>query len=132
MLYGFIQMLRKGTDHYITLVVVFGITQNVGALAGSAMMGSYQIERAHVHSDDLAAQVAISVSSRRAQSIASLSDPISICICTCCARLAARKRGQRHSIASSSASVSKASAWPRAVRMPARAGLAEQVSASTA
>ncbi len=59
MVYGFIQMMRKGTDHYITLVVVFSITQNVGALAGSAMMGSYQIERAHVHSDDLAAQLVI-------------------------------------------------------------------------
>ncbi|MEX3956363.1 MFS transporter [Trinickia sp. EG282A] len=59
MLYGFIQMMRKGTDHYVTLVVVFSITQNVGALAGSAMMGSYQIERAHVHRDDLSAQLAI-------------------------------------------------------------------------
>lgn len=82
MLYGFIQMLRKGTDHYITLVVVFSITQNVGALAGSAMMGSYQIERAHVHSDDLAAQLAIgdpAVSSRLSANAAAVvpvvSDP---------------------------------------------------------
>jgi hypothetical protein len=57
LLYGFIQMMRKGADHYITLVVVFSMTQNVGALAGSALMGSYQIERIHVHSSDLAAQL---------------------------------------------------------------------------
>jgi len=56
-LYGFIQMMRKGADHFITLVVLFSITQNVGALAGSALMGSYQIERLHAHSDDLAAQL---------------------------------------------------------------------------
>jgi len=56
-LYGFLQMMRKGADHFITLVVVFSITQNVGALAGSALMGSYQIERVHVHNDDLAAQL---------------------------------------------------------------------------
>lgn len=57
MLYGFIQMVRKGSDHYITLVVLFSISQNVGALAGSALMGSYQIARVHVHSSDLAAQL---------------------------------------------------------------------------
>jgi hypothetical protein len=59
MLYGFIQMMRKGADHFITLVVVFSISQNVGALAGSALMGSYQIERVHVHSNDLAAQLVV-------------------------------------------------------------------------
>jgi hypothetical protein len=59
-LYGFFQMMRKGADHFITLVVVFSITQNVGALAGSALMGSYQIERLHLHSDDLAAQLVAS------------------------------------------------------------------------
>ncbi len=58
-LYGFLQMVRKGADHFITLVVVFSITQNVGALAGSALMGTYQIERVHVHSDDLAARVVV-------------------------------------------------------------------------
>ena len=60
MLYGFLQMMRKGTDHFITLVVIFSITQNVGALAGSALMGSYQIERLHVHSSELADQLVAS------------------------------------------------------------------------
>lgn len=57
---GFLQMLKKGGDHLITLVVVFSLTQNVGALAGSALMGSYQFIRAQVHSQDLAAQLVIS------------------------------------------------------------------------
>jgi hypothetical protein len=56
-LYGILQMMRKGADHFITIVVVFSVTQNVGALAGSAFMGTYQIERVHAHSDDLAAQL---------------------------------------------------------------------------
>lgn len=57
LVYGFLQMLRKGPDHFITLVVVFSITQNIGAIAGSAFMGTYQTERAHVHTNDLAEQL---------------------------------------------------------------------------
>ena len=55
--YGMLQMLRKGSDHLITIVVVFSLTQNVGALVGSSLMGTYQTERAHVHSTDLASQM---------------------------------------------------------------------------
>lgn len=58
--YGMLQMLRKGMDHFITIVVVFSITQNVGALAGASLMGTYQIERVHVHSADLASQMVAS------------------------------------------------------------------------
>jgi hypothetical protein len=57
LVYGFLQMLKKGQDHFITLVVVFSVTQNVGALAGAAFMGSYQIERTHVHTEDLSSQL---------------------------------------------------------------------------
>jgi len=57
--YGLLQMLRKGSDHFITLVVVFSITQNIGAVAGSAFMGTYQTERLHVHSNDLAEQLVL-------------------------------------------------------------------------
>ncbi len=59
-LYGYLQVMRKGTDYLITLVVLFSITQNVGALAGSALMGTYQIERVHVHNEDLSAQLTAS------------------------------------------------------------------------
>jgi hypothetical protein len=55
--YGIVQMLRKGWDHFITIVVVFSITQNIGALAGASLMGTYQTERVHVHSTDLASQM---------------------------------------------------------------------------
>ena len=50
-------MLRKGADHFITIVVIFSITQNVGALAGSALMGTYEIERVDAHTTDLSAQL---------------------------------------------------------------------------
>jgi hypothetical protein len=56
-LYGVLQMLRKGADHFITIVVIFSITQNVGALAGSALMGTYEIERVDAHTTDLSAQL---------------------------------------------------------------------------
>ena len=57
LVYGLLQMLRKGKDHLITLIVVFSITQNIGALAGSAFMGTYQTERVHAHTNDLAEQL---------------------------------------------------------------------------
>jgi MFS family permease len=81
-LYGFLQMFRKGADHFITIVVIFSITQNVGALAGSAFMGTYQTERVHVHAADLAnqlnaadPQVAARVNGGAAQVSAALTDP---------------------------------------------------------
>ncbi|WP_197684992.1 hypothetical protein [Bradyrhizobium canariense] len=59
LLFGFLQLIRKGPDHLITLVVLFSITQNVGALAGSAVVGSYQVIQIHAHaaalSEDLLA-----------------------------------------------------------------------------
>ena len=79
-LYGFLHMMRIGADHLVTFVVVFSITQNVGALAGSALMGSYQIERVHVHSDDLAAQLVLDnpqVSARVAGSGAAFGSAVS-------------------------------------------------------
>ena len=48
-LYGFLRMFEKGADHPVSFVVLFSITQNVGALAGSAIMGSYQVIQMHAH-----------------------------------------------------------------------------------
>ena len=59
LLYGFIQMLRQGRENMISLVVIFSITQNVGALAGSALLGSYQLERLHLQSELLSSRLAI-------------------------------------------------------------------------
>ena len=52
--YGSAQMRRRGPDHLVSLVVLFSMTQNVGGLAGSALLGSYQIARAKVHAAALA------------------------------------------------------------------------------
>ncbi len=49
MLYGFRRMFAQGPDHMISFVVLLSMTQNVGALLGSAIMGSYQIIRTHAH-----------------------------------------------------------------------------------
>ncbi|WP_343649298.1 MFS transporter [Herbaspirillum sp.] len=62
LLYGFIQMLRQGRENMISLVVVFSITQNVGALAGSAILGSYQLERSHVQGAALSDHLTIGAS----------------------------------------------------------------------
>lgn len=48
-LFGFIRMLQRGPDALVTCIVVFSVTQNVGGLAGSAFLGTYQIERARAH-----------------------------------------------------------------------------------
>jgi MFS transporter len=52
--YGFIQMLRKGPTHLVSLIVVFSMTQNVGGLAGSAILGTAQVLSAKAHSAALA------------------------------------------------------------------------------
>jgi hypothetical protein len=81
--YGFLQMMRKGAETFITIIVVFSITQNIGALAGSAFMGTYQVERARVYSNELVRQLVGSdpqVVKRIAQGTASTSplieDPV--------------------------------------------------------
>jgi MFS family permease len=43
LLYGFIRMFSRGADHLVSFIVLFSTTQNVGGLAGSALLGSYQI-----------------------------------------------------------------------------------------
>ncbi|MEI9993078.1 MAG: hypothetical protein WDM91_00675 [Rhizomicrobium sp.] len=52
--YGFIQMLKKGPTHLVSLIVVFGMTQNVGGLAGSAILGTAQVMEAKAHAAALA------------------------------------------------------------------------------
>ena len=48
--FGFLQMIKRGPVYFVTLVVLFSTTQNVGGLAGSALLGSLQFQatRAHV------------------------------------------------------------------------------------
>jgi hypothetical protein len=58
LLYGLIRMLKRGPDHLVSIVVLFGVTQNVGALTGSAILGSYQTIQARAHAVALSADLA--------------------------------------------------------------------------
>src|SRR5262249_50266668 len=51
--YGFLQMLRQGATHLVSLIVVFSTTQNVGGLAGSAILGTAQVLYARAHAASL-------------------------------------------------------------------------------
>lgn len=48
-LYGFVRMFAHGATHLVTFIVLFSTTQNVGGLAGSAWLGSYQIAATRYH-----------------------------------------------------------------------------------
>lgn len=50
---GFLRMVAKGPDHLVTFMVLFSITQNVGGLAGSALLGSLQVASSHWHAQTL-------------------------------------------------------------------------------
>lgn len=49
LLYGFLRMFQRGGDHLVSFVVLFSTTQNLGGLAGSALLGSYQVIAARGH-----------------------------------------------------------------------------------
>ncbi|MBL8553088.1 MAG: MFS transporter [Phenylobacterium sp.] len=57
MLYGFQRMVARGGDHLVTFVVVFSMTQNLGGLAGSALLGTYQTIAARAHAAALSEHV---------------------------------------------------------------------------
>jgi hypothetical protein len=60
LVYFFGKMMLKGTDHLVSFIVLFASTQNVGALAGSALLGSYQFSQARHHAVALAERVSLS------------------------------------------------------------------------
>lgn len=77
--YGFLQMLRQGPTHLVSLVVVFSTTQNVGGLAGSAILGTAQTLYARGHAAALAEHLVAGdpqVAIRIQQNIAALSGAI--------------------------------------------------------
>lgn len=49
LVYGFLRMASRGADHMVSFIVLFSVTQNVGGLAGSALLGSYQTVMARAH-----------------------------------------------------------------------------------
>ncbi|HEX4271460.1 MAG TPA: hypothetical protein VHZ32_08740 [Rhizomicrobium sp.] len=54
LVFGFLRMIKQGPNHLVSFIVLFNITQNVGGLAGSALLGSYQIMEARAHVASLA------------------------------------------------------------------------------
>ncbi|HEX4176843.1 MAG TPA: hypothetical protein VHY57_00325, partial [Rhizomicrobium sp.] len=54
LVFGFLRMIKQGPNHLVSFIVLFNITQNVGGLAGSALLGSYQIMEARAHAASLA------------------------------------------------------------------------------
>jgi hypothetical protein len=57
MAYGMGKVVRLGPAYLVTLIVVFSMTQNVGGLIGSALLGSYQTISARSHQQELAERV---------------------------------------------------------------------------
>jgi len=53
LVFGFLRMLAKGASHFVTFVVLFSTTQNVGGIAGSALLGSYQVIQTRAHAASL-------------------------------------------------------------------------------
>lgn len=57
LLYGFGRMMQRGPDYQITFLVLFSVTQNLGGLAGSAILGSYQVIATRAHALALSEKV---------------------------------------------------------------------------
>ena len=54
MAHGILKVVRLGPDYLVTLVVIFSMTQNIGGLVGSALLGSYQTIATRAHFRELA------------------------------------------------------------------------------
>ncbi|WP_314405338.1 MFS transporter [Stenotrophomonas rhizophila] len=54
---GITQALKQGMDHMITFLVTLSITQTLGGLAGSAVLGTYQLHREQLYSSALVSQL---------------------------------------------------------------------------
>ncbi len=57
MLIGLTRALQQGPTHFVSFSALFGITQNLGGLFGSAMLGTFQVIRERAHSAALVAQL---------------------------------------------------------------------------
>ncbi len=57
LLSGMFQVLRQGAQYLVSFIVVFNITQSMGGLLGSALVGTFQIVREKFHGNELASMV---------------------------------------------------------------------------
>jgi len=49
LVYGLLRMLSRGADVFVSLIVLFSVTQNVGGLLGSTFLGTYQYMQTRAH-----------------------------------------------------------------------------------
>ncbi len=54
---GITAALKQGVDHMITFLVTLSITQTLGGLAGSAVLGTFQLHREQAYSSELTRQL---------------------------------------------------------------------------
>lgn len=54
---GISAALKQGVDHMITFLVTLSITQTLGGLAGSAVLGTFQLHREQLYSSALTSQL---------------------------------------------------------------------------
>ena len=57
MMIGIKQALGKGMDHMVTFVVLFSVTQSLGGLAGAALLGTIQQQRAQLYVQSIAREM---------------------------------------------------------------------------
>ncbi|WP_030539800.1 MFS transporter [Sphingobium sp. DC-2] len=50
---GILRALSRGPSHIVSFSAVFGMAQTIGGLAGTALLGSYQIMRERLHSQEI-------------------------------------------------------------------------------
>ena len=51
LVFGFLKAMSHGASHFITFIVMFNMTQNIGGLAGSAMLGTIQVIETRAHAE---------------------------------------------------------------------------------
>ncbi len=54
LIYGFLRMMQAGPPFFVSFIVLFSITQNIGGLGGAAALGSLQVVSARAHALSLA------------------------------------------------------------------------------
>ena len=76
---GIQRAMGKGMDHMVTYVVLFAVTQSMGGLIGSALLGSIQQQRAQLYTQAIARELPATdaqLNQRLAQTQASLAKTI--------------------------------------------------------
>ncbi|WP_268801378.1 MFS transporter [Sphingomonas sp. Root50] len=53
MVIGIARTLLAGTKHFISFIVLFSLSQSIGGLVGSALLGTFQVVREKYHSHEL-------------------------------------------------------------------------------